>query len=309
MTNLKTIFKQKSKLLLIVLSLLGMIFSYSCSCRSDRITGGGGDGNGNGGTGNGLTGGKQNAEGGMDYDPEATLSRTTMVVNADGNAVTYPITVTLVNADVSSWTVSGDLTKDDFDFTKGILKVKTDKLSTITTKKSAKLNITYKIKSGAGENDKLTKDSSGDLAFEVIKAQKKTLNDFKSILTSDIGAFSYNDVSIKFYEASADGNGFVINTSGKDNNDASNYETQKIGKQLFGSDKLLVQLKKGVTGSAKAYLTDITYSRLLPNGDNVVFYYNLDINDAYEFPIKEIGIEIKNSKHATGNNLAIEWTE
>ena len=35
MTNLKTIFKQKSKLLLIVLSLLGMIFSYSCSCRND----------------------------------------------------------------------------------------------------------------------------------------------------------------------------------------------------------------------------------------------------------------------------------
>ena len=35
MTNLKTIFKQKSKLLLIVLSLLGMIFSYSCSCRNN----------------------------------------------------------------------------------------------------------------------------------------------------------------------------------------------------------------------------------------------------------------------------------
>ena len=48
MTNLKTIFKQKSKLLLIVLSLLGMLFSYSCSCRSDRITGGGGEENGGG---------------------------------------------------------------------------------------------------------------------------------------------------------------------------------------------------------------------------------------------------------------------
>ena len=35
MTNLKTIFKQKSKLLLIVLSLLGMLFSYSCSCRNN----------------------------------------------------------------------------------------------------------------------------------------------------------------------------------------------------------------------------------------------------------------------------------
>ena len=44
MTNLKTIFKQKSKLLLIVLSLLGMLFSYSCSCRNNSTSPGDGGG-------------------------------------------------------------------------------------------------------------------------------------------------------------------------------------------------------------------------------------------------------------------------
>ena len=50
MTNSKTIFKQKSKLLLTLLCLLGLAFSYSCSCRNDTITGGGGNGE-NGGDG------------------------------------------------------------------------------------------------------------------------------------------------------------------------------------------------------------------------------------------------------------------
>ena len=35
MTNSKTIFKQKSKFLLTILCLLGLAFSYSCSCRDD----------------------------------------------------------------------------------------------------------------------------------------------------------------------------------------------------------------------------------------------------------------------------------
>ena len=49
MTNLfKRFFTHKSKFLLIILCLLGMVFSYSCSCRNDS-TGPGNDGNGGGG--------------------------------------------------------------------------------------------------------------------------------------------------------------------------------------------------------------------------------------------------------------------
>ena len=45
MTNLfKRFFTHKSKFLLIILCLLGMVFSYSCSCRADKVTGGGGPG-------------------------------------------------------------------------------------------------------------------------------------------------------------------------------------------------------------------------------------------------------------------------
>ena len=35
MTNLKTIFKQKSKLLLTLLCLFGLAFSYSCNCKNN----------------------------------------------------------------------------------------------------------------------------------------------------------------------------------------------------------------------------------------------------------------------------------
>ena len=36
MTNLKKTFKQKSKLFLAILCLLGLMFSYSCQCKSSE---------------------------------------------------------------------------------------------------------------------------------------------------------------------------------------------------------------------------------------------------------------------------------
>ena len=36
MTNLKKTFKQKSKLFLAILCLLGIMFSYSCQCKSSE---------------------------------------------------------------------------------------------------------------------------------------------------------------------------------------------------------------------------------------------------------------------------------
>ena len=43
MLNHKTIFKQKSKILLTIICIFGLAFSYSCSCRNDDKFGSSGD--------------------------------------------------------------------------------------------------------------------------------------------------------------------------------------------------------------------------------------------------------------------------
>ena len=279
--------KSKSKILLLALCIFGLLFSYSCNCR------------------NNSTAPVDNTEPKV-YTPATTLSRTLMVVKSDGSDTSLPIGITVSDASYT-WEVSGDLTTDTFEIVDGNLKVKQEKLADITAdKKTATLAVNYQKLPTFKENDTLSKESD-TFNIEVVKAQKKSLDDFKSVFTTDIGAWAYNDVSIQFHSPTSDGNGFAFDAKGKDNNDASDYETQKFGKEVF-AEALLVQLKKGVSGSSKAYLKDVTFSRLLQDGDNYVFYYNLDIDDAYEFPTKEISIKIVNSKHPTKGTLAIEWS-
>ena len=166
MTNLfKRFFTHKSKFLLIILCLLGMVFSYSCSCRNETTKPPVTDDNGDT-----LTGGKDNGNGGMEYTPGTKLSRTLMVVNSKATDTSYPIGITVTNADYT-WEVSGDLTSDIFEVTDGNLKVKKEKLGDITTKKSAKLTIKYKKNSKFGDKDTLSKDSD-IFDIEVTKAQK-----------------------------------------------------------------------------------------------------------------------------------------
>ncbi|WP_432633701.1 hypothetical protein [Brachyspira sp.] len=177
MSNLfKRFFTHKSKFLLIILCLLGLTFSYSCSCRNESTGPKWGDDDKK--DGNTLTGGIDNGQGGKVYTPGTKLSRTLMVVNSKATDTSYPIGITVTNADYT-WEVSGDLVSDTFEVKDGNLKVKGEKLGDITAKKSAKLTINYKKNSEFGDKDTLSKDSD-TFDIEVTKAEnldKQTLGD------------------------------------------------------------------------------------------------------------------------------------
>lgn len=294
MTNLfKRFFTHKSKFLLIIISLLGLAFSYSCSCRDNPVAP------------------PPETPGGKQYTPSATLSRSLMVVKSDASDTSYPISVTVENADVdfdSSTISGGSLTKEDFDFANGVLKVKKEKLASVgEAKETYSLTLKFKPSSLFGANDTLSTDTDTEKTFELVKAQKKTLSDLQKIFTNDIQVFSEQDVTINCFNATVSGSGFLVPTKGTELD--GDYVTKKIGKEVFGSDKLLPYLKKGISGSAKDYLKDVKYIENKPNGDNQIFYYNLVFDDAYEIDNPKISIEIENKQHPTGNNLPIEWTE
>lgn len=186
MTNLfKRFFTHKSKFLLIILCLLGMVFSYSCSCRNETTKPPVTDDNGDT-----LTGGRNNNKGGTEYDPDTVLSRGFMVVNSAGTDTSYPIDITVNNARYDL-TFSGDLTADDFDLTtRGTIKIKTDKLTSITSDKNVTITVNYKNNSLMGENDTLSKQKD-DFPITVKRATKVEKNEimqkFKTALNLQIG--------------------------------------------------------------------------------------------------------------------------
>ncbi|TKZ35417.1 hypothetical protein [Brachyspira catarrhinii] len=319
MTNLKTIFKQKSKLLLTFLCLLGMLFSYSCSCRN-RATQPPVTTDTNTSTpppvtaDTGLTGGVDNGSGGLLYTVSSTLSRNLMVVNSDGTDTTFPITVTVVNADISSFIVSG-IDGLELENNNGAFKVKNGFNNIQNSETEVTLSLNYKKKAAAKEKDTISPDKE-DLIIKVIKATKISLdNQVKNIFGSkgDIRAMNVDGVTFLVDSVTLEGTKFILDTVGADNTTGNDYETKKIGKEFFGSDELLKQLKKSILtgGSLVNYVSEITYNKTLPNGDAQVFYYTLTTkdDDSLEFDNKEFSVEIKNDKHSTTGRLAIEWTD
>lgn len=145
MTNLKRVFTHKSKFLLTILCLLGLAFSYSCSCRDDNPYKPD-DGVNEKDNNSGLTGRKSNVSGGYEYKPETHLSTHIMVLSSDGKA-TSKISITLINDDIdeNTWTIDGEgITKEDFDYKNGVLSLKKASFDKATTTKK-NYNFKHKV--------------------------------------------------------------------------------------------------------------------------------------------------------------------
>lgn len=285
MLNHKTIFKQKSKILLTIICIFGLAFSYSCSCRSPE----------------------KPPTGGNTITPSMSLSRDLMVVNSAGDKTTYDIAITVADADfeIADITSEVGLTKDDFTLTGGALSLTKsfDKL-TDNAEKTLTLTVNYKKKSTAGADDTLSKTTDTQ-TFKIIKAQKMDANTIKTTINGIGDWWTTGLPTIKFGQATLSGTTFTADAIGSDNDDTGGYDTITLGKTFFGGDKLLTKLK----GSMKSepYFKDITYVENIPNGDNQVFYYNLVVSDIYELADSKFGIEIKNTKKL--NDFAVNWTE
>ena len=285
MLNHKTIFKQKSKILLIILSIFGLAFSYSCSCRSPE----------------------KPPTGGNTITPSMSLSRDLMVVNSAGDKTTYDITITVADADFEIADISSEvgLTKDDFTLKDGVLSLtKSFEKLTDNTEKTLTLTVNYKKKSTAGANDTLSKTTDTQ-TFKIIKAQTMNANTIKETINKIGDWWTTGLPTIKFGQATLSGTTLTADAIGSENETTGGYDTITLGKKFFGVDRLLVKLKNSM--SSEPYFKDITYAENIANGDNQVFYYNLVVSDTYELADSKFGIEIKNTKKL--NDFAINWTE
>ena len=293
MTNLKTIFKQKSKLLLIVLSLLGMLFSYSCSCRNNST----------------APNTPEDTQTNNIITPSSKLSRQLMVVNSGGTATSKSITITVNNADLDN--INFDIsspagfTKDNFDITDNILTLTGGFGNVDNTEKDVTITLKYNKKADA-EKDATLSPSSEEKTFKITKAKVLDINNDIKPSIDGIGEWIMTGVPILKFGGKNTGGTFSVTATAPTTTDDSDYETVTLGKDVFGSDKLLSKLKSAF--KSNEFYSDITYLENKTSGDNVVFYYQLSVKDTYEFEEK-IGIEIINSKHTTGKNYAIKWTE
>lgn len=248
MLNHKTIFKQKSKILLTIICIFGLAFSYSCSCRSPE----------------------KPPTGGNTITPSMSLSRDLMVVNSDGNDTTYKITITVADADfeIADITSEVGLTKDDFTLTGGVLSLtKSFEKLTDNAEKTLTLTVNYKKKSTAGANDTLSKTTDTQ-TFKIIKAQKlddnKTAQDLGNLLT--VGDFKF-------------GNSFSISSG-----IGTLYEKNKIDYEMNTGD-FVSQLKTEVKKSTDIEIvTDFDFISVDISTDKktATFSFILRVKEQYE---------------------------
>ena len=189
----KTIFKQKSKVFLTILCMLGLVFSWSCSCKNrvsnpdDTPT----------------DGGVTNEEGGSVITPSITLSTNLMVIDNAGTQTKESITITVDNADFVIADITGveGLTKDNFELANGVLSLKSGFDKVATTEKTLTLAVNYQKKSTAGANDTLSKTTDSK-TFNVVKVEKfDNQSDILQNIISSLGVMQGSKrVSFNFSE-------------------------------------------------------------------------------------------------------------
>lgn len=210
MLNHKTIFKQKSKILLIILSIFGLAFSYSCSCRSGgdptRVSGGAASGN---------------------Y---------LLIVNSAGNDYNQMATISFANATATLKTVSdadggnSGLTESDFVYDGKNLSLKagaTEKFDAETLKKVTTTRqtvvATFSLTANSGNVDLDATEKTVEI--EVVKATKMEDTTASSTVANairtggdiQIGHFNFNTARINqdagYEENSGKGKLFNAHTS------------------------------------------------------------------------------------------------
>ena len=148
MTNSKTIFKQKSKLLLTLLCLFGLAFSYSCSCRDD----------------NPYNPGPPSSDPTV-FTITANIAETRLVQKASDSTLAYQPSIKFSEANGNEYTVDYEVTDND------------------TANKIEKANITYKKEDGSITFDKtavLDKLTTDKKTIQIIFAIKATNENLKS---------------------------------------------------------------------------------------------------------------------------------
>ena len=170
MTNLK-----KSKIFLIILCLLGLAFSYSCSCRNDKITGGD-DGKKDETIKNAFTpklNEVYNETNSVLIASKDGKQKTTLKIKFDGNGHDIKSAKATKVVDKDGNEISGTYNKDDFtlSFTQANLKTLLDKMNSFANPDTNELTITFELTTSSTDVTNTTKTIE-NVKAKIIKTQE-----------------------------------------------------------------------------------------------------------------------------------------
>lgn len=302
MTNLfKRFFTHKSKFLLIILCLLGMVFSYSCSCRNDS-TGPGNDGNG----GNGGGSGNDNNTPTWSFSPAPNLDNTYNIsFKSDGEkkrdaVVTFyePDSHEIKKIEIEEvQDPKNVLTKDKMQHKDGkliipqdILKKLADGLTSTDKPATNKVSIVFKLTStNATSSDNIKYITN---TFNFIKAKKIDKDNIESILRKG------NDFKVTESAVTGDKNFYFYFTNGNyqdvgkyfivTNNTTDNLGIPKSkAKDYIGYNFDTILTNEGIKGTLNPSLES-------EEGSSYILGYDIDYGDYYEGDITPIKVKLEN---------------
>ena len=259
--------KQKSKVFLTILCMLGLVFSWSCSCKN-RVS----------------NPDDTPTEGGSVITPSITLSTNLMVIDNAGTQTKESITITVDNADFVIADITGveGLTKDNFELANGVLSLKSGFDKVATTEKTLTLAVNYQKKSTAGANDTLSKTTDSK-TFNVVKVEKfDNQSDILQNIISSLGIkMGSKRVSFNFSE---------VGKAGVDSISLENTYTTEVkaecDAQEFVNDILIndaISIKKN--DNYKKYFDDVTGTYSIGETDKSILTIELTFSpkSIYEF--------------------------
>ena len=266
--------KQKSKVFLTILCMLGLVFSWSCSCKN-RVS------NPDDTPTDGVV---TNEEGGSVITPSITLSTNLMVIDNAGTQTKESITITVDNADFVIADITGveGLTKDNFELANGVLSLKSGFDKVATTEKTLTLAVNYQKKSTAGANDTLSKTTDSK-TFNVVKVEKfDNQSDILQNIISSLGVMQGSKrVSFNFSEVGKAGVDSISLENTLHNEAKADCNAQEFVNDILINDA--ISIKKN--DNYKKYFDDVTGTYSIGETDKSILTIELTFSpkSIYEF--------------------------
>ena len=270
----KRVFTHKSKVFLTILCMLGLVFSWSCSCKN-RVS------NPDDTPTDGVV---TNEEGGSVITPSITLSTNLMVIDNAGTQTKESITITVDNADFVIADITGveGLTKDNFELANGVLSLKSGFDKVATTEKTLTLAVNYQKKSTAGANDTLSKTTDSK-TFNVVKVEKfDNQSDILQNIISSLGVMQGSKrVSFNFSEVGKAGVDSISLENTLHNEAKADCNAQEFVNDILINDA--ISIKKN--DNYKKYFDDVTGTYSIGETDKSILTIELTFSpkSIYEF--------------------------
>ena len=282
----------KSKILLITLCILGLAFSYSCSCRNDKITGG------DDGT---LTDTNEIPKVKVAFVTGEDANNTHLIrLKSDGTDGDSAIIKFTNNAIVELGHIDNGSTglgfiKTDFNYADGKLSLNDEgkkKLTEAGKSNIIKVNFNLSTTSDNYTDETKNQTKSVDIAIGKIKVWDMKKDVVDVLLALDTSIKTASGMEFMFKDGEGIGNGEGIKLKPRNNTDEFD-DGIKVGKKQFG-DKLIARLSNSYYNKGLFNKVEVKddLNTLQPVGTTITFNLDLTPSTFYTTPTSYVGFEI-----------------